>query len=108
MLNGVTRLIMMKNDVLDTFETINACVAYRMNGEEVTEFPFEIAEATVEPVLVELPGWQTDMTKMQTENELPEEFNAYLSFLEDELEVPIYIVSVGPDRNQTIMRYIDE
>ena len=107
MLNGVTRLIMMKNDVLDTFETINACVAYKTNGKEISDFPFDIAEASVEPVLVELPGWQTDMTTMQSENEFPEEFNAYLSFLEEELGVPIYIVSVGPDREQTIMRYTE-
>ena len=108
MINGVTKLIMMKNDVLDTFETIHACVAYRRNGEEVTEFPFDIAEASVEPVLVELPGWQTDMTNIQNENEFPEEFNAYLSFLEEELGVPIYIVSVGPDREQTIIRYAEQ
>ena len=108
MLNGVSKLIMMKSDVLDTFETIEACVAYRINGEEVTELPFDIAEVPVEPILVELPGWQTDMTKMQSENEFPEEFNAYLSFLEDELGVPIHIVSVGPDRAQTIMRYMEE
>jgi adenylosuccinate synthase len=105
MLNGVTKLIMMKSDVLDTFETIKACVAYRINGEETTEFPFDIAEVSVEPVWVELPGWQTDMTKMQSENEFPEEFNAYLSFLEEELGVPIHIVSVGPDREQTVIRY---
>ena len=102
MLNGVSKLIMMKSDVLDTFETIKACVAYRINGEEITDFPFNIAEVQVDPVLIELPGWQTDMTKMQSENEFPEEFNAYLSFLEEELGVPIYIVSVGPDREQTI------
>ena len=107
MLNGVTKLIMMKSDVLDTFETIKACVAYRINNEEITEFPFDIAEVSVEPVLVELPGWQTDMTEMQSENEFPEEFNAYLSFLEDELGVPIHIVSVGPDREQTIKRYME-
>ena len=104
MLNGVTKLIMMKSDVLDFFETIQACVAYRMNGEEVTEFPFDIADAPIEPVFVELPGWQTDMTKMQSENEFPEEFNAYLTFLEEELNIPIHIVSVGPDREQTIVR----
>jgi len=102
MINGVTKLIMMKSDVLDTFETINACVAYRINGEEIMDFPFDIAGETVEPVYVELPGWQTDMTKMQSENEFPEEFNAYLSFLEEELCVPVHIVSVGPDREQTI------
>ena len=105
MLNGVTQLIMMKSDVLDTFSTIKACVAYRINGKVVTEFPFDIAETVVYPVWVELPGWQTDMTKMQSENEFPEEFNAYLTFLEEELGVPIHIVSVGPDREQTIIRY---
>jgi len=107
MLNGVTRLIMMKSDVLDMFETINACVAYRIGDEEVTDFPFDIAAAPVEPVWVELPGWQTDMTTMQSENEFPEEFNAYLTFLEEELGIPIHIVSVGPDREQTIVRYTE-
>ena len=105
MINGVSQLIMMKSDVLDQFPTIKACVAYKINGEETDEFPFDIAEGA-EPVYVELPGWQTDMTKMQSENEFPEEFNAYLDFLEDYLEIPIKIVSVGPDRAQTIIRYV--
>jgi adenylosuccinate synthase len=104
MINGVTRLIMMKSDVLDGFDTIKACVAYTINGEEVTEFPYE-ADDSLEPVYVELPGWKTDMTKMQSEDEFPEEFNAYLSFLEEELGAPVEIVSVGPDREQTIIRY---
>jgi adenylosuccinate synthase len=103
MINGVTQLIMMKSDVMDAFETIKACVAYKINGEETNQFPYTI-EGDIEPVYVELPGWQTDMTKMQSENEFPEEFNNYLSFLEEELEVPISIVSVGPDREQTIIR----
>ncbi len=103
MLNGVTKLVMMKSDVLDTFETIKACVAYRVNGEEVESLPFDISE-NVEPIYVEVPGWQTDMTRMQTEDEFPEEFNAYLTFLEEELGIPIAIVSVGPNRNQTIIR----
>ncbi len=107
MVDGVTRLIMMKSDVLDSFETIKACVAYKMNGEEIDHFPFDMG-ADVEPVYVELPGWQTDMTKMQSEDEFPEEFNAYLSFLEEQLGVPIAIVSVGPDRRQTIERYVEE
>ncbi len=106
MLNGVSQLIMMKSDVLDSFETIKACVAYRIDGQETENFPFDIAEQ-VEPVYVELPGWKTDMTKMISEDEFPEEFNAYLSFLEAELGVPIKIVSVGPDREQTILRYED-
>ena len=107
MVDGVTKLIMMKSDVLDSFETIKACVAYKMDEEEIDYFPFDINE-TVEPVYVELPGWQTDMTKMQSEDEFPEEFNAYLSFLEEQLGVPIKIVSVGPDRGQTIERYTEE
>ncbi|MDR2121072.1 MAG: adenylosuccinate synthase [Tannerella sp.] len=107
MINGVTQLIMMKSDVLDPFETIKACVAYRIGGEETTEFPFDISETDVQPVYAELPGWQTDMTGMKSENEFPEEFNACLAFLEAELGVPIKIVSVGSDREQTIVRYTD-
>ena len=106
MINGVTHLIMMKSDVLDTFETIKACVAYRINGVETENFPYSI-EGEVEPIYAELPGWQCDMTKMTSEDEFPEEFNNYISFLEEELEVPIKIVSVGPDRDQTIERYND-
>lgn len=103
MLNGVTKLVMMKSDVLDSFETIKACVAYKVNGEETGDLPYDIEEG-IEPVYVELPGWQTDMTKMQSEDEFPEEFNSYLSFLETELGVPVTIVSLGPDRAQTIIR----
>ena len=106
MVDGVTDLIMMKSDVLDTFETIKACVAYRIDGKETDEFPFEIDDK-IEPVYVELPGWKCDMTQMQSEDEFPEEFNAYLSFLEEELGVRIKIVSVGPDREQTIERYTE-
>lgn len=107
MINGVSQLIMMKSDVLDSFETIKACVAYRVNGEEVTTFPYEINEG-IEPIYVELGGWNTDMTKMQSEDEFPEEFNNYLTFLEEELGVPVKIVSVGPDREQTIVRYTED
>ena len=103
MIDGVTQLIMMKSDVLDTFNVIKACVAYRQNGEETDRFPYDASGA--EPIYAELPGWQTDMSGMKSEDEFPEEFNAYLTFLEDELGVPIKIVSVGPDREQTIIRY---
>jgi adenylosuccinate synthase len=106
MINGVTQLIMMKSDVLDELDTIKACVAYNINGLETDKFPFDITEG-IEPVFTELPGWKTDMTKMKSEDEFPEEFNAYLTFLEEELGVPIKIVSVGPDREQTIVRYVD-
>lgn len=107
MIDGVTQLIMMKSDVLDSFETIKACVAYKIDGQEIEHFPFDLNEH-VEPVYVELPGWKTDMTKMQSEDEFPEEFNAYLAFLEDQLGVPIKFVSIGPDREQTIERYTEE
>ena len=70
-------------------------------------FPYDITEGG-EPVYAELPGWKTDMTKMQSEDEFPEEFNAYLTFLEEQLGVEIKIVSVGPDRAQTIERYTEE
>ena len=106
MINGVSQLIMMKSDVLDSFDTIKACVAYKINGEETDEFPFDICDG-VEPVYVEIPGLKTDMTQMTSEDEFPEEFNAYVSFLEEELGVPVKIVSVGPDREQTIIRYED-
>ena len=107
MVNGVTKLILMKSDVLDGFDTVKACVAYRVGGEEIDYFPYDINEG-IEPVYVELPGWKTDMTAMTSEDEFPEEFNAYLTFLEEQLETPIKIVSVGPDREQTIERYVDE
>ncbi len=102
-LNGVTKLVMMKSDVLDDFELIRVCVSYRINGEETEELPFDM-EAGVEPVYVEFPGWKTDMTKIKSEEEFPEKFKNYLTFLEEELGVPIAIVSVGPDRAQTIIR----
>ena len=106
MINGVTQLIMMKSDVMDDFDTIKACVAYDIDGIETENFPFEISD-DVKPIYVELPGWNTNMTKMQSEDEFPEEFNAYLSFLEEALGVNIKIVSVGPDRAQTIIRYLE-
>ncbi|MBO7291580.1 MAG: adenylosuccinate synthetase, partial [Bacteroidaceae bacterium] len=105
MVDGVTKLIMMKSDVLDTFATIKACVAYRVNGVETTELPYSL-ESGIEPVYVELPGWQQDMTAVKSEEEFPQAFNDYIAFLERELGVPIAIVSVGPDREQTIERNI--
>ena len=103
MLNGVTQLIMTKSDVLDSFSTIKACVAYKINGQTTQEFPFEISD-NLEPVYEELPGWQTDMTKIKEESKFPAEFKNYLEFLEQKLGVAIRIVSLGPDREQTIMR----
>lgn len=103
MINGVTKLIMMKSDVLDTFATIKACVAYNINGKITTELPYDLAK-DVEPVYKEIKGWQTDLTQCTSEEQLPQAFLDYISFLEKELETPISIISVGPDRAQTITR----
>ncbi|SET18743.1 adenylosuccinate synthase [Prevotella sp. kh1p2] len=102
MIDGVTKLIMMKSDVLDSFETIKACVAYKLkDGSLTTELPYEIDD--VEPVYKEFPGWKTDMTKFTHQEQFPEAFNNYVKFLEDYLETPICIISIGPDREQTIV-----
>ena len=103
MINGVTQLILMKSDVLDAFDTIKACVAYRVNGEITNEFPFNVEEG-VEPIYEELPGWKTDMSGFTKEDQLPKAFLDYICFLEKQLETPIRIISVGPDREQTIIR----
>ena len=103
MVNGVTQLIMMKSDVLDKFSTIKACVAYKHDGQVVRDFPYDI-EHDIEPVYKEVKGWNVDMTKMTSEDEFPAEFVDYIKFLEAELETPITIISIGPDREQTILR----
>ena len=102
MLNGVTRLIMMKSDVLDTFESIRICTAYEVNGEQTKSFPYELNES-VRPVYTELKGWQCDTSKLTSSAEFPQERRDYIAFIEQEIGVPIAIVSVGPDREQTIM-----
>lgn len=103
MLNGVTDLIMMKSDVLDAFEEVKICVAYDVYGGETTEMPFELTE-DVKPIYKIFKGWKSDMTSCTSETDFSEEFNAYIKFIETYLGVPIYIVSVGPDRAQTIIR----
>lgn len=103
MVNGVTQLIMMKSDVLDDFDTIKACVAYKKDGMVTEDFPYDI-ERNIEPVYVELPGWKMDMTRMTSEEQFPEHFKAYVDFLEKQLHTPIKIISIGPDREQTIIR----
>lgn len=104
MINGVTQLIMMKSDVLDGFDTIRACVAYKVDGKETRDFPFSIETGTIEPVYVDIPGWKAPMTAVTSDEQFPEAFSDYIKFLEKELATPITIVSVGPDRTQTIER----
>ncbi len=104
MLNGVTQLIMMKSDVLDGFDQIKACTAYEIDGKTVTDFPYTVDGVDVKPIYTTLPGWKTDMTQFRSEEQFPKEFTDYIAFLEKELHTPITIVSIGPDREQTIMR----
>ena len=102
MVNGVTQLIMMKSDVLDTFETIRACVAYEKDGIRTTDMPYDTEGWA--PVYEDIPGWQTDLTQMTSPDQFPEAFKSYINYIEQATELPITIVSVGPDRAQTIER----
>ena len=104
MIDGVTKLIMMKSDVLDGFDEIKACVASEIDGKRVEDFPYTVDGVDVKPVYVTLPGWKTDMTGMKSEQEFPKAFSDYVAFLEKELQTPIAVVSIGPDREQTIVR----
>ncbi len=103
-INGVTDLMMMKGDVLSGFKTLKICTAYNYKGKEITHLPFNIEPENVTPIYTEVKGWDEDLTQMSSNGQLPETLNAYINFLEKELEVPIKIVSVGPDRTQTIHR----
>lgn len=102
MINGVTDLVMMKGDVLDEFETIKVCTAYKKGDEVVTEMPYDTEG--YEAVYEELPGWQTPLTEIREEKDFPPAFSAYIAYLEKQLAVRISIVSVGPDREATIIR----
>lgn len=103
MINGVTKLIVTKSDVLDTFSEIKACRAYKIDGKEVTRVPFDTT-CHIEPVYDTLPGWKSDLTKITSAEQFPEAFRLYIDYLEKMLETPIAIISVGPDRSQTIYR----
>ena len=102
--NGVTELYMMKGDVLSGFETLKICTSYTYKGKNINHLPYNIEPENVEPIYTEMKGWQADLTKMTTYDELPKELIDYIEFIEKELEVPIKIISVGPDRKQTITK----
>jgi len=104
MINGVTQLNMTKADVLSIFDEILVCTHYEMDGQVIDYLPFDISDERLKPVYKTLAGWKTDLTKLKGEDEFPDELNSYIAFLEEELETPITIVSVGPDRAQTILR----
>ena len=101
-INGVTQLMMMKGDVLSGFETLKVCTAYDYKGQTISHLPYTIEPENVTPIYTDFKGWKADLTGMSSYDELPAELKNYIDFIEKELEVPIKIVSVGPDRKQTI------
>ncbi len=104
MINGVTSLAMMKADVLSGFETIRVCVHYEYQGERIDHLPFDMEDPSLKPIYTDLKGWSEDLTGMTAESDFPESLNDYIKFLEAELATPISIISIGPDRTQTINR----
>lgn len=103
-INGVTQLMMMKGDVLSGFDELKVCTAYSYKGAEIHHLPYNIEPENVQPVYKTFPCWKNDLTQMTAESQFPKELNEYIAFLEKELEIPIKVVSVGPDRKQTINR----
>ncbi len=103
MMNGVTALIMMKSDVLNDFDTIKVAVGYEVNGQKVDYFPYE-ADENIVPVYREFPGWNCDICSVRDYNDFPQQFKDYVAFIEAECGVPVKIISVGPDREETIVR----
>ncbi|MBO4570398.1 MAG: adenylosuccinate synthase [Bacteroidales bacterium] len=102
-IDGVTDLIMMKADCLDSFDTVKVCTSYRVNGKETLELPFDISQP-VEPVYTGFKGWKRDLSAIRSEEALPAEFREYIAFMEKYLGVPVKIISLGPDREATIFR----
>jgi adenylosuccinate synthase len=102
MINGVTELSMMKADVLGPFETIKVCTHYLIDGEKVEHFPYDVTDVEITPVYEELNAWNCDLTELASYEESPKALKDYVEYLEQKLEVPITVVSVGPDRKQTL------
>jgi len=103
MINGVTELSMMKSDVLSIFEEIEVCTHYLINGKEVFDFPFDVSDEEITPVYKKIKGWSSDLTHLSSYDDSPEALKNYVSYLESQLKVPISVVSVGPDRKQTLI-----
>ena len=103
-INGVTELMMMKSDVLSGFDKIMVCTGYKYKGDIISHFPYNIEPENLEPIYIGFDGWSEDITDINDFDNLPEELKEYIEFIEKELEIPIKIVSVGPDRTQTILR----
>ena len=103
-INGVTQLMMMKSDVLSGFDKVKICTAYKIDNREINYFPYKIDSGQIKAIYKEFPGWEEDLSSMTDANDFPKNFNNYINYLEKELETPIKIVSVGPNRKQTIFR----
>jgi adenylosuccinate synthase len=103
-INGVTELMMMKADVLSGIGNLKICTAYKYNGEVIDHLPYKLQDDLIEPIFTEVPGWDEDLMQMTSEDEFPQMFKSYIAFIEKEVGVPITLVSVGPDRAQTILR----
>jgi len=102
-LNGITSLAMMKLDVLSGLDKVAICTGYKIGGQVVTEWPSTLKELEqAEPVLIELPGWKEDLTKITQLSSLPRPVNQYLDFISDHVKTPIDVISVGPGREQTL------
>ena len=104
MLSGVDEAIMMKADVLSGFDTVKVCVGYEIDGKETSQVPFDVCNATITPIYREFKGWAEDISKCKSMDELPQTFIDYVNWIEKEINTPIIILSVGPDRDQTISR----
>lgn len=102
MVNGVTELAMMKSDVLGIFERINVCTHYLINGEKITNFPYDVTDLDIEPIYEQLEGWHCDLTDLDTYASAPAPLKSYVDYLEAQLNIPIRVISVGPDRKQTL------
>ena len=102
MINGVTELSMMKADILSCFDKIKVCTHYIIDGEKVDYFPFDVDGVDLVPVYEEIEGWNTDLTELRNYDDAPQALKNYVKYLEQKLEVPITVVSVGPDRTQTL------
>ena len=103
MINGVTQLIMMKSDVMNDFETVKVATEYEVGGERTAHFPYEIGD-DLKPVYREFEGWKCDLRDCKSYDDFPAAFKAYVEFIERETSVPVKIISVGPDRGETIVR----
>jgi len=103
-INGVTELYMMKADVLSSFETIKICTQYKYKGKVTDHFPYNIESENIEPIYQEQKGWKINATKTRSYEDFPKELKDYVNFIENHLEIPIKIISIGPDRKQTVMR----